>query len=146
MVRIQMKHGGTSDHAGTRDQLCGVGDTVAVQVRFFLQSVRAHLEIGDDIATGIYVGKRECVGRRSPFHIIIAIVIDERRDAGAGKQEVIAGTRNQRRRPAAAEQQIGAAIASDQGSRAPPTTDSSESPPVTVSMTVLLFEMSICLW
>src|SRR4051794_37209400 len=113
MVRIQMKHGGTSDHAGTRDQLCGIGDTVAVQVRFYLQSVRAHLEIGDYIAAGIYVSKREYVGRRSPFHIITAIVIDKIRGAGASKRVVIAGPRHQLRRPAAAEQKIGAAVASD---------------------------------
>ena len=63
---------------------------------------------------GIYISKRERVGRPPPFHVIITFIVNKGRRASAGKQVIISCTGDQGCRPAAAKQKVGTAAASGQ--------------------------------
>src|SRR3954447_17875917 len=141
-----MKYWRASDHAGIGDQIRGADDSVAVQVRSYLQNVGASLEIHDYVVAGIYISKRERVGRRPPFissspllSIKVVAPVPANRLSFPVPAISVVGPLPPNRRSVPPLPPIKVAVP-------PPTTASSASPPLAVSVTVLLFDVSICIW
>ena len=74
---------------GAGDQLCGVGNAVAVEVWGDLHVVGADVEIGDRVMPGIVLGEHIDVRPgRGAIHIVVArIVVEGLRPRGVVRRE-----------------------------------------------------------